>query len=397
MSTQVVVLGSGYAGAGAVKTLEEELGHDAQLTWVAEHDYHLVLHEVHRCIRDPSVESSIAIPVDDVKEDSTDFVKGRATDVDVDERVVELEGGDTVDYDYLLVAIGSSTAFFGIEGLEEFAHQLKGLDDAREIHQDIKEAAADASRDDPAQVVIGGAGLSGIQTAAEVAEYRDTNRAPIDIKLVEGMDEIFPGNDPELQGALRRRVEDLDIDILTGDFISKVDEETVFIGGGEDEEPEELDYDVLVWTGGITGQPEASDVELEQDERSHRFFAEEDFQTSDDRVFAVGDCALVEQGPDSVAPPTAQAAWDAADVAGENIARAIAGKPLKRWTFTDKGTVISIGHDAVAHGVKFPVVGEFPVNVFGGPLARTLKKGIAANWIADVTSPKRALSAWNDL
>ncbi|MCO8267099.1 MULTISPECIES: NAD(P)/FAD-dependent oxidoreductase [unclassified Haloferax] len=397
MSTQVVVLGSGYAGAGAVKTLEEELGHDAQLTWVAEHDYHLVLHEVHRCIRDPSVESSIAIPVDDVKEDSTDFVKGRATDVNVDDRVVELEGGDTVDYDYLLVAIGSSTAFFGIEGLEEFAHQLKGLDDAREIHQDIKEAAADASRDDPAQVVIGGAGLSGIQTAAEVAEYRDTNRAPIDIKLVEGMDEIFPGNDPELQGALRRRVEDLDIDILTGDFISKVDEETVFIGGGEDEDPEELDYDVLVWTGGITGQPEASDVELEQDERSHRFFAEEDFQTSDDRVFAVGDCALVEQGPDSVAPPTAQAAWDAADVAGENIARAIAGKPLKRWTFTDKGTVISIGHDAVAHGVKFPVVGEFPVNVFGGPLARTLKKGIAANWIADVTSPKRALSAWNDL
>lgn len=47
--------------------------------------------------------------------------------------------------------------------------------------------------------------------------------------------------------------------------------------------------------------------------------------------------------------------------------------------------------------MKFPVFGEFPVNVFGGPLARTLKKGIAANWIADVTSPKRALSAWNDL
>ncbi|WP_411963495.1 NAD(P)/FAD-dependent oxidoreductase [Haloferax sp. YSMS24] len=397
MSTQVVVLGSGYAGAGAVKRLESELGHDAELTWVAENDYHLVLHEVHRCIRDPSVESSIAIPIDDVKSSSTNFVKGRVTDVDVDERVVELEGGDSVDYDYLLVAIGSSTAFFGIDGLEEYAHQLKGLDDAREIHQDIKQAATDASRDDPAQVVIGGAGLSGIQSAAEVAEFRDLNRAPIDIKLVEGMDEIFPGNDPELQGALRRRLEDLDIDILTGDFISKVDEETVYIGGGEDESPEELGYDVLVWTGGITGQPEASDLELEQDERSHRFFAEDDFQTSDERVFAVGDCALVEQGADNVAPPTAQAAWDAADVAGANLARAIEGKPLERWSFTDKGTVISIGEDAVAHSVKFPVVGEFPVNVFGGPLAKMLKKGIAANWIADVTGVNRAVSAWNDL
>ncbi|WP_416839758.1 NAD(P)/FAD-dependent oxidoreductase [Haloferax sp. DFSO52] len=397
MSTQVVVLGSGYAGAGAVKRLETELGYDAELTWVAENDYHLVLHEVHRCIRDPSVESSIAIPIDDVKSSSTNFVKGRATNVNVDERVVELEGGDTVDYDYLLVAIGSSTAFFGIDGLEEFAHQLKGLDDAREIHQDIKQAATDASRDEPAQVVIGGAGLSGIQSAAEVAEYRDLNRAPIDIKLVEGMDEIFPGNDPELQGALRRRLEDLDIDILTGEFISKVDEETVYVGGGEDEDPEEVAYDVLVWTGGITGQPEAQELELEQDERSHRFFAEDDFQTSDERVFAVGDCALVEQGPDNVAPPTAQAAWDAADVAGGNVARAIEGRPLERWSFTDKGTVISIGEDAVAHGVKFPVVGEFPINVFGGPLAKALKKGIAANWIADVTGVSRAYNAWSDL
>ncbi|WP_410764571.1 NAD(P)/FAD-dependent oxidoreductase [Haloferax sp. DFSO60] len=397
MSTQVVVVGAGYAGAGAVKRLEQDLGPDAELTWVSEYDYHLVLHEVHRCIRDPSVENSIALPIDEVKAPETNFVKGRAADVDTDERVVELEDGDSVDYDYLLVAIGSSTAFFGIEGLEEFSHQLKGLDDAREIHQDIKQAAADASRDDPAKVIIGGAGLSGIQTAAEVAEYRDLNRASIDIQLVEGMDEIFPGNDPELQGALRRRLEDLDIDILTGDFISKVDEEIVYLGGGEDEDPEELPYDVLVWTGGITGQPEASDIELEQDDRSHRFFAEDDFQTSDDRVFAIGDCALIEQGTDNVAPPTAQAAWTAADVAGENLARAVEGRPLKRWSFEDKGTVISIGHDAVAHGVKVPVFGEVPMNVFGGPAARFLKKSIAANWIADVTSYNHALSAWSDL
>ncbi|MFC7203512.1 NAD(P)/FAD-dependent oxidoreductase [Haloferax namakaokahaiae] len=397
MSTQVVVVGAGYAGAGAVKRLEQDLGPDAELTWVSEHDYHLVLHEVHRCIRDPSVENSIALPIDDVKAPETNFVKGRAVEIDTDERVVELEGDESVEYDYLLVAIGSSTAFFGIEGLEEFSHQLKGLDDAREIHQDIKQAAADASRDDPAKVIIGGAGLSGIQTAAEVAEYRDLNRASIDIQLVEGMDQIFPGNDPELQGALRRRLEDLDIDILTGDFISKVDEETVYLGGGEDEDPEELPYDVLVWTGGITGQPEATDIDLEQDDRSHRFFAEDDFQTSDERVFAIGDCALIEQGTDNVAPPTAQAAWTAADVVGENIARAVEGRPLKRWSYEDKGTVISIGHDAVAHGVKVPVFGDVPVNVFGGLPARVLKKSIAANWIADVTTYNRALNAWSDL
>ncbi|MFB6090478.1 MAG: NAD(P)/FAD-dependent oxidoreductase [Halobellus sp.] len=395
MSMQVVVVGSGYAGAGAVNRLEEELDSDAELTWISENDYHLVLHEVHRCIRDPSVESKIAIPIDDIKSESTEFVKGHVTDVDVDERAVELGDDGQIDYDYLLLAVGSSTAFFGIDGLEEHAHELKGLDDARAIHADVKEAAEDASRDDPAQVIVGGAGLSGIQTAGEIAEYRDEHRAPIDVTLVEGLDEVFPGNDPELQGALRKRLEDLDVEILTGDFISEVDEETAYLGDGEDDP--ELDYDVLIWTGGITGHDEVQEMDLDQDDRSHRVFADADFQTSDERVFALGDTALVEQGPDDVAPPTAQAAWQAADVAGENVARAVAGKPLKTWRHEDKGTVVSVGDDAVAHGVKLPVLGSFPMNVFGGPAARNLKKAIAARWIADVASPRHALDAWDSM
>ncbi|MFD1598866.1 NAD(P)/FAD-dependent oxidoreductase [Halobellus rarus] len=394
MSTQIVVVGSGYAGAGAVNRLEEELDAGMELTWISENDYHLVLHEVHRCIRDPSVESKITIPIDDIKSDATEFIKGHVTDVDVDERVVELEDDD-VEYDYLLLAIGSGTAFFGIEGLREYAHELKGLDDARAIHADVKEAAEAASRDDPAQVIIGGAGLSGIQTAGEIAEYRDEHRAPIDVTLVEGLDEVFPNNDPELQGALRKRLEALDIEILTGDFISKVDEETVYLG--DDEDDAELAYDTLVWTGGITGHEEVHGMDLDQDDRSHRVFADADFQTSDERVFTLGDTALVEQGPDSVAPPTAQAAWQAADVAGENLARAAAGKPLKTWRHDDKGTVVSVGDDAVAHDVKLPVFGSFPMNVFGGPAARNLKKAIAARWIADVASPKDALDAWESL
>ena len=396
MSTQVVVVGAGYAGAGALKRLESELDDGVDLTWISEHDYHLVLHEVHRCIRDPSVESKIALPVDDIKSASTEFVSGRVTDVDVDERVVELED-DEIEYDYLLLGIGSSTAFFGIDGLQEHAHELKGLDDARAIHADVEAAAEEASRDDPAQVIVGGAGLSGIQTAGEIAEYRDEHRAPIDVTLVEGLDEVFPGNDPELQGALRRRLEALDVEIITGEFISQADADAVYLGGGEDDPGEELAYDVLIWTGGITGHEEVHGVDVQQDDRSHRINADADFQTSDERVFALGDAALVEQDEDAVAPPTAQAAWQAAEVAGENVARAVEGRPLKTWRHDDKGTVVSVGDDAVAHGVKLPVIGEFPMNVFGGPAARTLKKAIAARWIADVSSPRDALDAWESM
>jgi NADH dehydrogenase len=198
---------------------------------------------------------------------------------------------------------------------------------------------------------------------------------------------VLPGNNPELQGALRNRLEALDVDILTGEFIGEVDEDTVYVG-----DETEIDYDVLVWTGGITGRDVAQDIEVEQGERSHRLDAEATFRTSDERIFAIGDAALVDQG-DNPAPPTAQAAWQAAEVVGENVARAVRGQPLTTWEYEDKGTVVSVGDKAVAHDVLY-----IPMSTFGGPVAKNLKRAIAARWIADVTrgtkGVERAARAW---
>jgi NADH dehydrogenase len=388
MTEQVVVLGSGYGGAGAVKSLQSALNGEADITWISDVDYHLVLHESHRCIRDPSIKEKVAVPIEEIKSPTTEFVRGRVVDVEIDERTVHLDDGTTLDYDYVLVAIGSQTAFFGIEGLQEYAHTLKCLDDALGIHEDLARAAEEATPEDPAQVVVGGAGLSGIQTAGEVAEYRDEHGVPVDVHLVEGLDEVFPGNDPSIQNALRKRLEARDVEIMTGEFIGEVDEDTVYIG-----EETELPYDVLVWTGGITGREAAENCEVDQDERSHRLHAQQDFQTDDERVFALGDAALVDQPGDEEAPPTAQAAWQAAEVAGKNIARAIRGQPLAKWTHKDKGTVISVGESAVAHDV---FIVPF-VDTFGGFPAKFLKKAIAARWIRDVSSTGRALSAWSDM
>ncbi|MFC7137124.1 NAD(P)/FAD-dependent oxidoreductase [Halobaculum litoreum] len=416
MSQQVVVVGAGYAGAGTVKAFEDAIEPgEAELTWVSDHEYHLVLHESHRVIRKPAVESKVAIPVDEIKGDDTQFVKGRVVEVDTDEQVVHTRGGEAIDYDYLLVGVGSATAFFGIPGLREHALTLKSLDDAREIHQAVKTAGQDATTTDPAKVLVGGAGLSGIQSAGEIAEFRDDNKAPIEIELVEGLDSVFPNNDPEVQGAIRKRLDDKDIGVSTGEFISKVDENAVYLGGAEEEyygedgegdAPAEdeidfsddlvMDYDVLLWTGGITGQPEVEEFHLDADDRSNRVYAESTFETSDDNVFAIGDTALVDQGDEEFAPPTAQAAWQAAEVAGENLARAVRGAPLKSWQHEDKGTLISVGEEAVAHDVQVPGFSVLP-NTFGGPAAKALKKAVASRWIAGVSGYGRALNAWSDM
>ncbi|WP_336344872.1 NAD(P)/FAD-dependent oxidoreductase [Halalkalicoccus ordinarius] len=383
MTTEVAVLGAGYAGAGAVQTLEDEL-EDARITWISETDYHLVLHETHRVIRNPSVQEHVKIPVSEVKSPSTRFLEGEVTNVDTDERVVSLDDGTDVEYDYVVVALGSSTAYYGIPGLDEHSLTLKSLDDALEIHRSVKEAAREATREEPAQVAIGGAGLSGIQSAGEVAEFRDKHNAPIEVTLIEALPEIMPGQDPELQGAVKKRLNEKEIEILTDDPITEADEEAIHFDEGEP-----LDYDVFVWTGGITGREALEGANVEKEH--NRVVTESTFQTSDERVFALGDSAVINQG-EAPAPPTAQAAWQAAELVGENVARAIEGRPLKTWTYKDKGTLISIGDEAVANDIQ-----GLPINTFGWIGAETLKKAVAARWIADVSSPKRAKRAWKYL
>jgi NADH dehydrogenase len=382
--TTVVVLGAGYAGAGAIKSLEDALDDEADIIWISDHDHHLVLHEVHRCIRDPSVRDKVTIPIKEIKAPHTRFIEGEITDLDCEDREIALADGSTVDYDYALVTLGSQTAYYGIDGLEEHSLTLKCLDDALDIHDEMKAAARDSTPEDPAQVVVGGAGLSGIQTAGEIAEFRDMHHAPIEITLVEALEKIFPGNDPELQGALRKRLLDRDIGISIDDPITEANEDEIHFRSGES-----LEHDVFIWTGGITGRDTMDGTEL--DNEHNRVNTAVTFETSDDRVFALGDSAIVDQ-PEGPAPPTAQAAWQAAEVAGENVARALHGQPLTSWTHEDKGTLVSIGKKAVAHNVV-----NIPINTFGGPAAKFLKKAVAARWIRDIAGSPRAARAWGDM
>lgn len=380
MSNRVVVLGAGYAGVGAITTLEDTLT-NADITWVSEHDYHLVLHEVHRVVREPEAEDAITIPIEEIKSRETAFIQGRVDEVNTENRIVELTDGSTVDYDYLLIALGSSTAFYGIPGLEEHAHTLKGLGDARNIHDAVRDAAGDATASDPAEVVIGGGGISGVQIAGEVAEYRDANDTHIEITLVEALEEIMPGRDPDLQARVRRRLRSNGVEILTDDPITEATDALVHFDARDP-----IEHDVLVWAGGVTGQDALDGADV--DANHNRVQTDATFQTSDERVFAVGDAASIEIDGTSV-PPTAQAAWDAADVAAANIVRTIDGSPLRSWSYTDKGTVLSVGEEAIAHDVMY-----FPISTFESLPARVLKKAIGVRWIASVTSVRRALSAW---
>ena len=406
MTVDIVVLGAGYGGTAAIRSLQSELGsrENVSLTWVSKEDYHFVLHESHRLIRDASVEAEVTVPVEEIRSSGTEFVQGEITGLDVDARTVSLADGSEIDYDVVVVCLGSRTAFFGIDGLEEHALTLKSLDDAMAINEEVRAAADEASENEPAQAMVGGSGLTGIQTAGEIAAHRTEQEIPMDVHLVEQADGIFPGHDHEFQGSIRNKLEDHDVEIRTSTTISDVEESTVHTEGGD-----EMDFDVLIWAGGVSGQRALESADLPKDH--NRIYTGATLETDEDRVFALGDGALMGQNeedsplseqaiweaivrPDASnqVPPTAEAAMEAGEIVGQNVTRKLKGEELINWTYTDKGTLVSIGDDAVAHGVL-----GVPVNTFSGSAARTIKKAVSARWFAKISGPGRVIRSWPDM
>jgi NADH dehydrogenase len=385
MTPTILVLGAGYAGTAALKTLEDELDPDADLLWVSETDNHLVRHEIHRAISDPTVRDHLTLSVDEIRAAGTRFVRGEVVALDAARRRIRLRDGSTLGFDYALVALGSRTAFYGVDGLREHALTLRSLDDALAIHRTVTDAGRRASTDAPAQIVIGGGGLTGVQCAGEIARLRDAHDLPVEISVVDANERLASNYGPAVGRRLREHLRDRDVDVVTGYRIGRVDARGIYLerGGG-------AAYDVLVWAGGTAGPEALADATL--DRRGDRLDAGATFRTSDERVFAVGDCALVDRPDGGVVPPTAEAALEGGAVAGRNLARAMRGDPLEPWSYENSGTLVSVGSAALAHDVEW-----LPVEAVGGPVARFCKKAAAARWIARVASWRSAATAWPDV
>ncbi|MFB6133792.1 MAG: NAD(P)/FAD-dependent oxidoreductase [Halanaeroarchaeum sp.] len=382
MTNRVVVLGAGYAGTEAVMRLQRKAPDDVSLTWISEDPYHCLRHEIHRVVRRPAVRTDITVPMDRIADADTTTLVAEVTGVRSADRDVELGDGRTVPYDDLIVALGSEPAYYGIDGLHTHAVPLSTLDHAMEIHRRVEEIGRSASRDDPGKVVVGGGGLSGIQTAGEIAAYRDEHDVPIDVTLVEALRTILPNGDPALQNALETALEEAGVDVFTHDPIVEATRDTVHF-----EDRDQIEADLLVWTGGISG----SSVEAGLERERSRFRTDATFQTSADHVYAIGDCALVET-PDGEAPPTAQAAMQAGRHLADVVSQSTAVSAEEPWTYTDRGTLVSVGEDAYASNVF-----GFDVGVIDGAMARFLKKGVAVRWLASITSWQRAIRAWDAL
>jgi len=333
----VVVLGGGYAGVTVARRLERALPADVEILVVDDTGEHLVRHEVHRLIRRPGFVEEITVPLDDLIDRAT-VVTDRVTQVDPETNRVEFDSGDPIEYDYATVCLGAESAFYDLPGVEEHATPLRDVEHAETIREDVLDLIESGS----GRIVVGGAGLSGVQVAGELAAFAREKAASdrIEIVLTEMRDTVAPGFPESFRGAVREELETAGVDVRTGVTIEAADEDVIATGNGP------ISYDVLVWTGGIAG-PGALAGERPEVRSDLRY---------GDATFVLGDAARVVDREGEAVPASAQAAIAEARVAAANIADLVAydceggtfAPRLDALSFSPKGWVVSVGDGTVA-------------------------------------------------
>ncbi|QKY19444.1 FAD-dependent oxidoreductase [Halolamina sp. CBA1230] len=375
----VLVLGGGYAGLTVTRKLERRLPASATLTLVDDTGSHLVQHELHRAVRDPDYVDEISVPLAEIL-DRAALREGEVTGVDRESRTVSLADGDTLDYDYCVVALGAETAFYDVPGVEAHATPLKRLEHAAEIRREFEAVVDEFGHEDPVAntertgtVVVGGAGLSGVQVAGELAVMaREREVAEsVEIVLLEQEETVAPGFPEQFQTATRERLDAQNVDVRTGATVTAADEATITVADGA-----AIDYDQFVWTGGIRGNG-AMGGERPQVRGDLRL---------DERTFALGDAVRIVDADGEPVPASASAAVRAAETAARNVVAAATADggfvDLAQWHWESPGWLISVGDDAVA---------QIGPTVLTGSTANALKSAVGITYLAEHGSLRHAL------
>ncbi|WP_290814135.1 NAD(P)/FAD-dependent oxidoreductase [Halovivax sp.] len=368
----VAVLGAGYAGVTLTRLLERRLPADVEITLVDESPDHLVQHELHRVVRRPALANEITVSLTDVVDRATVEV-ATVEGIDRETRTVDLSSG-TLSYDVAVVCLGAETAFHGLADVRERATPLKRLAHARQIRREF----FDAIETDEPRIVVGGAGLSGVQVAGELAELaREEGVADrTTVTILERLDAVAPGFSPRFQRAVRRSLERLGVEIRTGTTVTGADEGAIRVEGGGS-----IPFDQLVWTGGIRGSDALA---------GDRPTVNADLRL-DERTFVCGDAARVIDDDGETVPASAQSAVREARTVAKNVATVLErGRPgseeieahLEHFRFRSPGWLVSVGDDAVAK------VGPM---ILTGRAAKAMKATVGAGYLSSIGGYREAV------
>jgi NADH dehydrogenase len=370
--TKVVILGGGFGGLYAALYLDKTLARraDVEVTLISRENFFLFTPMLHEVASGDLYPGDIVNPIRRVVR-QIKFVEAEVQAIDLSARRVRCVGGVAkltleVEFDHLLVALGSETNFFGLPGVSEWAVTMKRLIDAALLRNRMLAFLEEASlHTDPAvrrrllTFVTAGGGFSGVETTGAVNDfvrealryYPELTEDLIRVVLVHPGEFLLPELGEKLGRYAERKLCERKVEVLKGVRVASYDGLLVTLADGRS-----IPASTLIWTAGVKTSPaiEALPCRKERGRLAvNEFLAVPEYPG----LWAVGDCAAVPDARTGKShPPTAQHGLREARVAARNIEAAILGRPLRPFTFTMLGQLASIGHRtgvAMMFGVKF--------------------------------------------
>lgn len=366
MKKKVVILGAGYAGlVTALKLNKLARAEECEIILVNKYDYHQLITQLHEPAAGAKSDRSVRIPLANIlRGKNIKFIQDTVEAIDRQAKTVRLSE-QILSYDYLVVALGSESEYFGIPGMKEYSLTLKSLNEARLIRTHIEKCFADYHFDptpDKLTFVVGGAGFSGIELVGELADALPQLAVENGISMdqvrlynVEAAPMILPGFDQDLVNAAKNSLEQRGVRFLVGVPIVKVEPGQVHLKNGD-----VIETQTMVWTGGVRGSQIVMDAGFETEPRGRAKVDEYLRAVGHEDVFIIGDsCFVMNEETGRPYPPTAQIATQMGENCAINLYAALQGRPLQTFVPNLLGSVASLGRkDAIGKvGKSFKTTG----------------------------------------
>lgn len=351
----VVILGAGFGGLEAAKKLSKA---PVRITIIDRYNYHLFQPLLYQVAIAGLVPSQIAYPLRTIfrRHKNVNFQMGEISSIDFDQRFVKTNGS-VIAYDYLVIAVGGETNFFGMKSVEQNAFQLKNVESAVNTRNHLLKIFEEASREaDPEKrralltfAVLGG-GPTGVETAGALAElithvmakdYPYMDLRDVRVLLIEAAPSVMMAYPDELREATSRLLRSKNVDILVNTKLVDYNGLEIKLAGGEI-----IKTHTLIWTAGVRSA-EITDRLGVQQAAAGRVRVEPTLQLpGHPEVFVIGDAAYVENGGGQPLPMLATVAQQEADTAARNLRRILQGQDPEPFRYKDPGLLATIGRNA---------------------------------------------------
>ena len=360
---RIVIVGAGFGGVKLAKLFAKE---NVNVTLVDRHNFHLfqpLLYQVSTAVLSTD---EIAYPVRTFfrENKNVEFFMAKAQGVDKERKVLLTNHGE-IAYDYLILAAGATTNFFGMENVEKYSYGMKTLQEAVHIRNHVLHMFERANKCEDSEeerrrmlsfVVVGG-GPTGVEEAGALTEliavqkkeYHNLDFDEVSVKLIEATPDVLLMMAPNLRQHTVKVLERKGVDVLLNTQVMDYDGESLKLKDGT-----EIPTKTVIWAAGVKAVPFIANCGSEVD-RGGRIIVNEKLQVEgSENVFAIGDCAHFQHGTERPLPTVAPVATQQAKVAYENIMKLIRGqKDLATFHYKDLGSMATIGRgEAVVDKTK---------------------------------------------